>query len=86
MPGGGGNWIGPASLSIPLAAIYVVPPPGAGFGGKGLRPRGVPPRPARPDVTSGGGDGGVSALSPGTYGRGSWSVGLWGLSGSGLEG
>lgn len=84
MPGGGGNWTGPSSLSTPLAAIYMVPP--AGAGGKGLRPRGVPPRPARPDVTSGGGDGGVSALSPGTYGRGSWSVGLCGLPGSGLEG
>lgn len=53
---------GPASPSISLGILYLVPPPGAG--GKGLLFRGVSTRPARPDVTSGGG-GGVSARSAG---------------------
>lgn len=40
------------------------------------RHRSVPPRRARPDVTSGGGDGGVPYGRPGAYGPVSCLVGL----------
>lgn len=57
------SWPRPLYVHTPLAVLFVAPPPSAGA--KALRRRGVPSRRARPDVTSGGGDGGVSVRSAG---------------------